>query len=148
MNAFSLKTIFLARHAQHVVLIHFPIALFLMGVLFDMVARITRRETFRMVALYNMVTAAIFAVPVVVTGLLAWHWQLEGQKLKGVLLLHLVFGSVSALLIVVTAWLYARAQRSQTTRTAYLVPLEIFAAFVVAATAHLGGILSGVNGPS
>jgi uncharacterized membrane protein YozB (DUF420 family) len=33
-NPFDLKTILLAKHAQHVVLIHFPIALFTIGVLF------------------------------------------------------------------------------------------------------------------
>ena len=146
MNAFSLKSLFLARHAQHVVLIHFPIALFIIGVLFDLLARFTRRETFRIAALYNIVTAAIVVVPVVITGLLAWQWQLEGQKLKCVLLMHLLLGSLSALLIVITAWIVARAQRQHTSR-AYLVPLECVSALVVVATAHLGGILSGVNGP-
>jgi len=32
---------------------------------------------------------------VVVTGILAWQWELEGQKLKGILLMHLVLGCVS-----------------------------------------------------
>jgi uncharacterized membrane protein len=148
VGSLSLKSLFLARHAQHVVLIHFPIALFIIGVLFDLVARFTRRATFRTVALYNMVTAALFAVPVVVTGFLAWQWQLEGQKLKGVLLLHLLLGSLSALLIMVTAWLYARTQRRAGATPRYLIALELVAALVVVATAHLGGILSGVNGPA
>jgi len=39
VGAFSLKSLFMARHAQHVVLIHFPIALFLVGVFFDLAAR-------------------------------------------------------------------------------------------------------------
>jgi len=38
-HVLDLRSIFLARHAQHVVLIHFPIALFLMGVGFDLAAR-------------------------------------------------------------------------------------------------------------
>jgi hypothetical protein len=33
MNPFDLKSVLLARHAQYVVLIHFPIALFLVSVL-------------------------------------------------------------------------------------------------------------------
>jgi uncharacterized membrane protein len=33
-NPFDLKTVFLAKHAQHVVLIHFPIALFITAVAF------------------------------------------------------------------------------------------------------------------
>jgi len=35
MHPFDIKTIFFAKHAQHVVLIHFPIALFIIGVVFD-----------------------------------------------------------------------------------------------------------------
>ena len=43
VNPFDLKTVLLARHAQHVVLIHFPIALFLTAVAFDLVAQWTKR---------------------------------------------------------------------------------------------------------
>jgi hypothetical protein len=39
MNPFDLRTILLAKHAQHVVLIHFPIALFISGVVFDLLSR-------------------------------------------------------------------------------------------------------------
>ena len=111
MGAFSLKSALLARHAQHVVLIHFPIALFLVGVFFDVVARWTRREAMATVAFYNIVVAALFVVPVLTTGVLAWRWQLEGQRLHGTLLLHLVFGCTSGLLILMTAWLHIRARR-------------------------------------
>jgi len=38
MNPFDLKSALLARHAQHVVLIHFPIALFITSVAFDVTA--------------------------------------------------------------------------------------------------------------
>ena len=31
-------------------------------------------------AYYNLTVAAFASVPVVATGLMAWHWQLEGQK--------------------------------------------------------------------
>ena len=37
LNPFDLKAALLAKHAQHVVLIHFPIALYLSGPLFDFV---------------------------------------------------------------------------------------------------------------
>jgi len=36
---FDLKTIVPAKHAQHVVLIHFTVALFTIGVLFDFLAQ-------------------------------------------------------------------------------------------------------------
>jgi uncharacterized membrane protein len=34
VNPFDLKTVLLAKHAQHVVLIHFPIALFITAAAF------------------------------------------------------------------------------------------------------------------
>jgi len=149
MGAFSLKSVLLARHAQHVVLIHFPIALFLMGVAFDCAARWTKREAFATVAFYNLMMAAVFVLPVLVTGLLAWQWQLEAQRLHGVLLLHLTMGCISGALILGTAWIHLRGRRKQSNRGGYyLLAFEVVAALVIAATAHLGGILSGVNGPA
>ena len=37
-NPFDIATVVLAKHAQHVVLIHFPIALFITAVAFDYLA--------------------------------------------------------------------------------------------------------------
>ena len=47
MNPFDLKSVLLARHAQHVVLIHFPIALFLVSVAFDFAAQWRRSGSIR-----------------------------------------------------------------------------------------------------
>ncbi len=99
MNPFDLKSVLLARHAQHVVLIHFPIALFLVSVAFDFAAQWRRATAFAAVAYYNLTVAAFASVPAVATGLMAWHWQLEGQKIKGTLLLHLLLGLASTVLI-------------------------------------------------
>ena len=99
MNPFSIREALLARHAQHVVLIHFPIALFLAGVAFDFVAQVTKRNALAAAAYYTFVVAAISTPAVVATGLLAWHFQLEGQKLKGILLQHLVLGVASSAVI-------------------------------------------------
>jgi uncharacterized membrane protein len=143
--AFSLKAALLARHAQHVVLIHFPIALFLVGVAFDFAARWTKQTSLAAVAFYNIVFAALFAVPVMITGFLAWRWQLEGQRLHGLLLLHLIFGCTSGTLIILSAWLQIRARKAANGGFQYRFPVEVLAALVVAITAHLGGFLSGVN---
>jgi uncharacterized membrane protein len=45
VNPFDLKTALLAKHAQHVVLIHFPIALFLAAVAFDYLAQWRKNQT-------------------------------------------------------------------------------------------------------
>ena len=79
-------------------LIHFPIALFIVAVAFDYVAQRTKNRSLAAAAYFNLLLAAISTVPVVATGLAAWQWALEGQKLKGILLMHLVLGCTSSVL--------------------------------------------------
>ena len=147
MNPFDIRSALLAKHAQHVVLIHFPIALFLTGVAFDFASYWTKRATLAVAAYANLLAAAISVPLVVVTGLLAWQWQLEGQRLRGVLLLHLVLGCVSGVLICVVAWSHIRARRNPgASLLRYRFILEIATVLVVPLTGHLGGFLSGVNG--
>jgi uncharacterized membrane protein len=80
VNPFDLKAAILAKHAQHVVLIHFPIALFLAAVGFDVTGLWTKRRGLADAAYYNLLAAAISTIPVLATGILAWQFQLEGQK--------------------------------------------------------------------
>jgi uncharacterized membrane protein len=147
VNPFDLKSALLARHAQHVVLIHFPIALFMASVAFDFVAQWRRNTTLAGVAYYNLLLAAITSVPVVITGLMAWRWQLEGQRLKGTLLQHMVLGLTATVLIWLVWWIHFRARKHARDLSRYRLPLEAVAAAVLALTAHLGGFLSGVNTP-
>ena len=122
VNPFDLKTVFLAKHAQHVVLIHFPIALFITAVAFDLIAQWTKR-------------------------LAAWQWALEGQKLKGILLMHLILGCTSTVLIWLVWWVHFRARRRAGILPSYRLAVEFLGVAIVALTGHLGGFLSGVNGP-
>ena len=147
MNPFNLKTAILAKHAQHVVLIHFPIALFIAAVAFDLGALWTKRRALGDSAYYNLLGAAIMTFPVMVTGILAWQFQLEGQKLKGILLLHLILGCISSAMIWLVWWLHFRARRRTEALPSYRLPIELLAVGIVALTGHLGGFLSGVNGP-
>lgn len=147
MRLFDFKTVLLAKHAQHVVLIHFPIALFLSGVAFDLCAWRLKRSGLGEAAYFNFLVAAFATLPVVASGLLAWQWQLEGQKLKGILLLHLVLACLSSVMIWLVWWLHRRARNRAAAPPSYRVPLELLGAALVALTGHLGGFLSGVNGP-
>jgi uncharacterized membrane protein len=147
VNPFDLKTAILAKHAQHVVLIHFPIALFLAAVAFDFIAVWVKRRGLADAAYYNLLAAAISTVPVLVTGILAWQFQLEGQKLKGVLLLHIVLASVSTVMIWLVWWVHFRARRRTVYLPSYRLVVELLAVGLVALTGHLGGFLSGVNLP-
>jgi uncharacterized membrane protein len=147
INPFDPKTVFLAKHAQHVVLIHFPIALFITAVAFDLVAQCTKRRGLADAAYYNLLMAAISTIPVLATGLLAWQLQLEGQKLKGILLLHLVLACISTAMIWLVWWVHFRARRRTVSPPGYRFAVEFLAVGLVALTGHLGGFLSGVNGP-
>ena len=111
VNPFDLKTALLAKHAQHVVLIHFPIALFITAVAFDAIAQWTKRNVLADTAYYNLLAAAISIFPVLATGIVAWRFQLDGQKLKGILLLHLVLACVSSVMIWLVWWVHFRARR-------------------------------------
>ncbi len=144
---FDLKSLFLAKHAQHVVLIHFPIALFITAVAFDLIAQWTKRRSLAHAAYYNLLMAAISTVPALATGLLAWQFQLEGEKLKGILLLHVVLACVSTVMIWAVWWVHFRARRRTVFLPGYLLAVEVLAVAVVALTGHLGGFLSGVNLP-
>ncbi len=146
LNPFDLKTALLAKHAQHVVLIHFPIALFITGVAFDLIGRWTKRRGWADAAYYNLLVAAVSTLPVLATGLLAWQFQLEGQKLKGILLLHLVFAWTSSAMIWVVWWVHFRGRRRGVSLPDYRLPIEFLAVGIIALTGHLGGFLSGVNG--
>jgi uncharacterized membrane protein len=149
VNPFDLKTMLLAKHAQHVVLIHFPIALFVTAVAFDFLAQWTNNRTLAAAAYFNLLVAAVSTVPVVASGLLAWQWALEGQRLKGILLMHLAFGCVSSVLIWLALWIHQRAQKiPDKPMPLYRLPLEAITVLIVGLTGHLGGFLSGVNLPS
>ena len=148
MNPFDIRAALLAKHAQHVVLIHFPIALFLAGVALDFAATCARRKDLAMAAYCNLSLAAAAALPTVATGLLAWQWELEGRRVKGILLLHVLSGCVSALLILAVWWIHRAARRHpQESVPGLRWPLELLAVLVVGLTGHLGGFLSGVNHP-
>ena len=147
VNPYDPKLVFLAKHAQHVVLIHFPIALFIAAVAFDLIAHYTKRRGLADAAYYNLLVAAISTLPVLATGLLAWQFQLEGQKVKGILLLHLVLACVSTVMIWLVWWVHFHARRRTVYLPAYRLAVEFVAVGVVALTGHLGGFLSGVNGP-
>jgi uncharacterized membrane protein len=147
VNPFDPATALLPKHAQHVVLIHFPIALFIAAAMFDFIAQWKKSRGLADAAYYNSLVAAISTVPVIVTGILAWQFQLEGQKLKGILLLHLLLAFVSSVIIWLVWWLHFRAQRRFRPLPAYILAIEFLGVILIALTGHLGGFLSGVNAP-
>lgn len=149
MHTFDLRVILFAKHAQHIILVHFPIALYLTGVGFDLLAEWRRVEALATAAFYNFTVAALSVLPTVATGVLAWQWQLEGARLKGDLLLHLVLAISSAALILLVWLMHLRLrQKNHVVRPGVRLAIETFAVLLVAVTAHLGGSVAGLNSSS
>ena len=146
MHPFDLREMLMEKHAQHVVLIHFPIALFIAGVALDFVAQWTKGEKLGYVAYVNLLLAAVMTLPVVATGLAAWQWALEGHRIRGILRLHILFALASTAVIWIVWLIHFRARRQTgATLPNYRLPLQFVGVALLAITGHLGGFLSGVN---
>jgi uncharacterized membrane protein len=148
MNPFDLKSALLAKHAQHVALVHFPIALIFVGVAFDLLSLRKSNLALLRAAYYTVIAAAIAAVPTVATGLLAWQLQFEGKWPKGNLKLHMSLAFASSVLIWLVCWLHIREQRRPRVNSPRIrLGVEIVAVTLTLLTGHVGGFVSGVNGP-
>jgi uncharacterized membrane protein len=146
MNPFDLKAALLAKHAQHPVIIHFPIALFIISVAFDLLAIWRSNPTMAKAAYYNLLAAALTAPVAIVSGLTAWQWQLEGARLKGNLLLHLILALVaSGMIWLLCGWRVVRRRSTQSAPGVIYVVLALATVLLIAIAGHLGGILSGVE---
>ena len=146
-NLFDLRAWLLAPHAQHPVIVHFPIALFIMSAVFELFAIWRKQPLFASVAYYNLLAAAISIPFTIATGLAAWQWQLEGATLRGNLLMHLAFALATATLILLSFWIRFRLRkRGESPRAVYFVMMAL-GLIMITITGHLGGILSGVETP-
>lgn len=146
-NPFDVKAALLAGHAQHPVIVHFPIALFIASAVFDVLAIWRKQPTLAAVAYFNLVGAAITVPFAIATGLGAWQWQLEGAKLKGNLELHLICGLTTASLILILCWLRSRLRAKGDSPRAFYFAVMALGLMMITLTGHLGGIVSGVEAP-
>jgi uncharacterized membrane protein len=149
MNPFDLKSALLAKHAQHVALVHFPVALIFVSAAFDLLS--LRKENLALLraAYYTVIAAAIAAVPTAATGILAWQLLLEGKTPRGNLKLHMLLAFFSSVLIWLVCGLHIREQRKpQAGSPALRLAAEFLAVALTLLTAHVGGFVSGVNGPA
>jgi uncharacterized membrane protein len=146
-NPFDLKGALVAGHAQHPVIIHFPIALFIANVVFELLAVWRKQPVFASVAYYNLVGAALTVPLAIATGLGAWRWQLEGAALKGNLRLHMICALTSASLIFFLCWMRSRLRTKGISPGTVYFALTLLALMAITLTGHLGGILSGVETP-
>ena len=146
-GAFDLKAAIQAPHAQHPVLVHFPIALFIASAVFEVLALWRKQPVFAAVAYFNLFGAALSLPFTIATGLGAWRWQLEGATLKGNLRLHLAFAIATATIIFILFGTRFRLRKNGNSPSAGYFALLALGLMMITITGHLGGILSGVEAP-
>ena len=145
-HPFDLKAALLAKHAQHPVIIHFPIALFIISVTFDLIAIWRSNPTMARAAFYNLIGAALTAPVAIASGLIAWQWQLEGSKLKGNLLLHLLFAlAASGMIWLLSRWRISQRKLPRRRPGLTYIMLALGTVLLIAIAGHLGGFVSGVE---
>lgn len=146
MNPFDLKAALVAKHAQHPVIIHFPIALFIISVGFDLLAIWKNNPGLAKAAYYNLLAAALTAPVAIASGLTAWQWLLEGAKLKGNLLLHMTFAlAASAMIWLLCGWRVRRRRFPERAPGIIYLFLALATVLLIALAGHLGGIVSGLE---
>ena len=99
MNPFDLKSVLLAKHAQYVAMVYFPIALIVVGVLFVLLSLRGQNLALLRAAYFTVIVAAISTVPTIATGILAWQLQSEGKAPKGNLRLHRILALCSSAIL-------------------------------------------------
>jgi len=144
---FDIKAALLAGHAQHPVLVHFPIALFIASAVFEVLAIWRKQPGLAAVAYFNLFGAALSLPFTIATGLGAWRWQLEGATLKGNLRLHLAFAIATATIIFILFGTRFRLRKNGNSPSAAYFALMALGLMMITITGHLGGILSGVETP-
>ncbi len=148
-NPFDLHTLLLPKHAQHPVIVHFPIALFVISLFFDLIAFRRRDRALAAAGYLNLTVAAATSPLAIITGLLAWQFAYGGisvASFQGTLAQHLVLGVVSTVLIWVL-WGMRFSKRREgigEVKSTYIV-LGLIALMIISIAGHLGGYLSGVN---
>jgi len=81
-NPFDLKAALLAGHAQHPVIVHFPIALFIASVVFDILAIWRKQPILATVSYFNLLGAAI-TIPLAIASVSAHgNGSSKVQRLK------------------------------------------------------------------
>jgi uncharacterized membrane protein len=125
------------KHSLHPLIVHFPIGLFLFGVLLEVLGMRKKNEALRQAAFWNLAGGALTGLASVPTGFIA-ALRIPYELTPGTPVFNHLIGGVLAtiLMVIVVAW----RRKSAPETGAYLTTLLLAAALVVAA-GHYGGAL-------
>ena len=121
-------------HSFHPAVVHFPIALFLFGILLELWGMRGRPEA-RLAAKYSLIGGATATLMTIPTGLAVF--LRSGFKWEGTPLLHFILAiAATALMIGVSVW---RSKEEPTSKLYWA--LLLLTGAVVAAAGHFGGVM-------
>lgn len=141
-QVFTPQSFLFPKHAQHPIVVHFPVALFFSSLFFDAVGLWKRWETWRITGRFLLASAVITTAPSILTGLLAWRFRFGGAPLEGLLLYHLAT-SIGFTGLLCGMW-WARSRYDRVRSQAYLrlhAALAVLAVGMLTIAGHLGGVL-------
>src|ERR687892_2797074 len=87
-------------HPSHPMFVHFPVALYLAVVVFDVMTRITPNPGLVLAATYLIVGAVLASVFAVTTGLVDWWGMVRGSSKRRIATRHLLLQLVAFVLFV------------------------------------------------
>lgn len=134
----------------HIILVHFPLGIFVFGLFLEVFSFLWRRSTVRVAARWMILFGGLFAVPAALTGLDAYKDVMdynrptltEGSEGLTLLQRHLLFTSIGAAIAALTVT-FALALSDRSRRRVYiyfpLLLLLIAAAVLMTFGAHFGG---------
>ncbi len=142
----TLAKLLLPKHGQHPVLVHFPLALFVLSFVFDFLGNRGRNRGLLGAGYYNLSAAAFFAPITVLTGFLAWQYNYGGisvlsLKQNSNLLIHLLLGLTTTLVLWI-AWRLRHKLREEERLPASYLAIAFAVFLIVVITGHLGGTLA------
>jgi uncharacterized membrane protein len=126
-------------HPVHPMLVMFPVALFVTGAVFDVIAAFTDNGTFSQVSFWSITVGLIGAVLAALTGVADWTGIPAQTRAKAVGLRHGLLNGVVVVLFIIS-WAL-RVNATEHRASVALVIVEVIAVAIASVSAWLGGEL-------
>jgi uncharacterized membrane protein len=126
------------KNAYHPAIVHFPIALFIAGLMLDLVGMLRKDRKFLIAGWYNLVIAAVSSFAAIATGLTAMF--VMRLPFKGLILNHLLLAIAGTMImwILVALRVHRHETMSKPLRILYYV-VAAAGLILISYSAHLGG---------
>jgi uncharacterized membrane protein len=133
------KAAFPPKNGYHPAIVHFPIALFIAGLILDFIGMIRQDKTLLLAGWYNIVLAAITSLGGILSGVFAM--ALMKLPYRGLIFEHMLYaaGSTVAIWIMVGMRLHRHEKMNLPARLVYYL-LAAGCLFTISWAGHLGGV--------